>query len=121
MYVLGISCFFHHSAAALVRDGEVVAAVQEERLSRDLGAAYFPRRALNHCLQAANCTIDDVDFVVFHEKPFLKFARVVQSHVRAWPWSYRQALATLPSWLEDRLIPASCWNGRPAPRAPSAS
>ena len=106
MHVLGISCFFHDSAAALVSDGEVVAAVQEERLSREPGAPHFPKRAINHCLQTAGITIEEVDHAVFHEKPFLKFARVVQSHVRAWPRGYRQTLSTFPSWLEDRLVPS---------------
>lgn len=105
MKVLGISCFFHDSAAALVGDGRVLAAVQEERLSRERGAAQFPLRAINSCLQQAGVTVDEVDHVVFHEKPFLKFLRVVQSHVRAWPFSLRQVLETFPSWLEDRLVP----------------
>ncbi len=74
MRVLGISAFYHDSAAALVRDGEIVAAAQEERFSRVKHDARFPRHAVEFCVGQGGVRLDDVDFVVFYDKPFLKFA-----------------------------------------------
>jgi len=103
--ILGLSAFSHSAAAALVVDGRPVAAVREDRLLRHEPASLYPMRALNSCLQAAEVTLGEVDFVVFHEKPFLKFARLVRDFLGTWPRSYRAVLASLPRWLEDGLIP----------------
>ncbi len=105
MRILGVSAFSNSAAAALVEDGRPVAAVREDRLLRQAGAAVYPMRAINSCLQAGDVTLGDVDFVVFHEKPFLKFARLVRDFLGTWPRSFRAAMATLPGWLEDGLIP----------------
>lgn len=104
MRVLGLSCHYHDAAACLVQDGRVVAAAQEERFNRAKNCADFPLAAINFCLQEADCTLEDVDRVVFYEKPFLKLERVVVSHLRAWPRSRGTFLRTLPPWLQDRLI-----------------
>jgi Predicted carbamoyl transferase, NodU family len=104
MKILGISCFYHDAAACLVVDGRIVAAAQEERFNRKKNYPDFPLQAANYCLQAGNITINDVDHVVFYEKPFLKFLRVVLSHLRSFPGSYPNFSRTMPSWLQDRLI-----------------
>jgi len=79
MRLLGISAFYHDSAAALVDDGEIVAAAQEERFTRKKHDAAFPDAAIRYCLDAANVDLDGVDHVVFFEKPFLKFERLVET------------------------------------------
>ncbi|MFA5200390.1 MAG: carbamoyltransferase N-terminal domain-containing protein, partial [Candidatus Omnitrophota bacterium] len=104
MNILGISCFYHDSAACLVQDGKVVAAAQEERFNRKKYSSVFPIRAINYCFQSKNLTIYDIDYIVFYEKPYLKFSRVILSHLRSYPFSLNNFLGTMPNWLEDRLI-----------------
>jgi carbamoyltransferase len=101
--VLGISCHYHDSAACLVRDGRVVAAVQEERFSRRKNDAEFPIRAINACLQQEGLTALDLDHVGFYEKPYFKLVRTILGHVRAWPLSYRNFHHGMVEWLSKRL------------------
>jgi carbamoyltransferase len=101
--VLGISCYYHDSAAALVRGGRIVAAAQEERFDRVKYSQVFPLNAINFCLQQAEITMQDVDAVAFYEKPFLKFARVLTAHLRSYPFSLVNFIQTMPAWLEERL------------------
>ncbi len=101
--VLGLSCHYHDSAACLMMDGRVVAAAQEERFNRDKHCSDFPIQAINHCIEAGGITFDDLDHVVFYEKPYLKLARVVVDHLRSFPGSYRNFLRSMPDWLADRL------------------
>ena len=103
MNILGISCFYHDSAACLICDGILITAVQEERFTRVKGDQSFPVNAVNYCLAKAGFTISDIDQVVFYEKPFLKFLRVVVEHLKSYPFSLRNFLSTMPSWLDDRL------------------
>jgi carbamoyltransferase len=103
MNVLGISSFYHDSAACVVRSDGFVAAAQEERFDRVKGSAAFPIQAINACLQAAGLTPLDVDRVAFYEKPFLKFERAIVDHVAAFPFSWRSFRRTMPDWLADRL------------------
>lgn len=103
MNILGISCYYHDSAAVLVQDGRITAAVQEERFTREKNTPAFPVNAINYCVQAGGITFDDVDYVVIHEKPFLKFARVILSHLRAYPFSISNFLSTVPNWLKERM------------------
>ena len=103
MNILGISCYYHDSAACLVRNGGVAAAAQEERFSRRKNDPNFPINAVNYCLQAGEITANDLDYVVFYEKPFLKFARVLMGHIGAWPRSLAGFMSSLPLWLKDRL------------------
>jgi len=104
MNILGISCFYHDSAACLLKDGKVIAAAQEERFNRQKNSPVFPINAINFCLQAGNLTIYDIDYIGFYEKPFLKFSRVIISHLKAYPFSLKSFLSTMPVWLQDRLI-----------------
>src|SRR5438874_6161015 len=85
MRILGISAFYHDSAAALVEDGHVVAAAQEERFTRKKFDANYPRRAIDYCLKAAGAKLDDVDCVVFYDKPFIKFERLLETYLTMSP------------------------------------
>ena len=104
MNILGISCFYHDSAACLLQDGKIIAAASEERFNRQKNSPVFPVNAINFCIQKANLTIDDIDYIGFYEKPFLKLYRVLLSHLRAYPFSFKNFLDTIPNWLEERLI-----------------
>jgi carbamoyltransferase len=103
MIILGISCFYHDSAACLIRDGVVVAAAQEERFSRVKNTSEFPIQAINFCVQQAEITFDDIDAVAYFEKPFLKFSRVMITHLAEFPFTYRSFLRNMPKWLDNRL------------------
>ena len=103
MHILGISCFYHDAAAALVCDGKLVAAAEEERFSRRKHDFGWPGGAIAYCLREGGITIDDVDHVVFYEKPILKFERILSCYVSTWPASYVAFLKALPLWLKDRL------------------
>ena len=103
MIVLGISAFFHDSAAALLVDGEVIAAAQEERFSRVKHDASLPVQAVRFCLEQAGITMADVDHVVFYEKPLRKFERILTTHLREFPRSLPQFPRSLATWLGKRL------------------
>ncbi len=104
MNILGISCFYHDAAACLLQDGKIIAAASEERFNRQKNSPVFPVNAINFCIQKANLTIDDINYIGFYEKPFLKLYRVLLSHLRAYPFSFKNFLDTIPNWLEERLI-----------------
>jgi carbamoyltransferase len=103
MNILGISCFYHDSAACIVKDGIVAAAASEERFNRKKSSPVFPLNAINFCVQSANLSVADIDYIGFYEKPYLKFYRVLLSHLKAYPFSFRNFLETMPSWLDERL------------------
>jgi len=103
MYILGISAFYHDSAAALLKDGEIVAAAQEERFTRIKHDPDFPINAINYCLSAANITPAELDYIGFYEKPFVKFERILDSHLAAFPKSYISFLMATPLWLKEKL------------------
>ena len=104
MNVLGISAFYHDAAACLMRDGVVVAAAQEERFTRRKHDADFPIHAIRYCLEAGRLLVDDLDAVGFYEKPFIKFKRLLFSHVAGFPRSWRAFLRSMPSWLHQKLV-----------------
>jgi carbamoyltransferase len=101
--VLGISAFYHDSAAALVVDGEIVAATQEERFTRRKHDASYPERAVAYCLQRAGLTPDRLDYVVFYEKPLRKFERLMETYFAFAPRGFRSFAAALPVWAKDKL------------------
>jgi len=103
MKVLGISALFHDSAAALVVDGRVVAAAQEERFSRQKHDARLPREAAAFCLAEAGLTADDLDYVVFYEKPLAKFDRILSTSLATWPRGMGRFVRAMGTWLGDRL------------------
>lgn len=104
MRVLGLSAFYHDSAAALVVDGRIVAAAQEERFSRKKHDASFPRRALEYCLQEAGIGGGDLDHVVFYDKPFLKFERLLETYLAFAPRGFRSFRMAIPIWLREKLF-----------------
>lgn len=103
MYILGISCFYHESAACLIRDGKVVAASAEERFTRKKHDSNFPKEAIKFCLKTAGIGVRDLDFVVFYEKPFWKFQRILLSALAAWPLAWRFFAKAMIVWLSDKL------------------
>jgi carbamoyltransferase len=102
-YVLGVSAFFHDSAAALVRDGEIVAAAQEERFTRKKHDDAFPRRAVAYCLAEAGITPGELDAAAFYEKPLVKFERLLETHLAVAPDGYEPFRRALPLWAAHRL------------------
>ncbi|MFB6089120.1 MAG: carbamoyltransferase N-terminal domain-containing protein, partial [Candidatus Aenigmatarchaeota archaeon] len=103
MNILGISCYYHDSAASLLMDGKIKAAAEEERFNREKHSSKFPTRAIDFCLQRGNITIRDIDYVGFYEKPFLKFERFIVNHLRSYPYSIRNFIRETPQWLDKRL------------------
>jgi carbamoyltransferase len=101
--ILGISAFYHDSAAALVRDGRIIAAAQEERFTRKKHDPGFPANALDYCLQAGGLKAEEIDFVVFYEKPFLKFERLLETYIAYAPRGFGQFLIGIPLWLRQKL------------------
>lgn len=104
MNILGISCYYHDSAACLIKDGIVVAAVQEERFSRKKNCSDFPLNAVNYCVHAGNISFSEIDYIAFYEKPYLKFSRVIFDHIDSFPGSYMNFIRNIPYWLQDRLV-----------------
>ncbi|MEE2980771.1 MAG: carbamoyltransferase [Pseudomonadota bacterium] len=104
MRILGISAFYHDSAAALIDHGEIVAAAQEERFSRVKHDARFPTNAVAYCLEAAGATPDSIDHIAFYDKPFLKFERLLETYVAFAPRGFRSFRMALPVWLKEKLF-----------------
>jgi len=104
VYILGISAFYHDSAAALVTDGRIVAAAQEERFTRKKNDAGFPRNAIQYCLDEAEIGPGDIDHVVFYDKPFLKFERLLETYLAFAPRGFTSFRMALPIWLKEKLF-----------------
>lgn len=104
MRILGISAFYHDSAAALVQDGRIIAAAQEERFTRKKHDARFPRAAIEYCLQAGGIRLDAIDYVVFYEKPFLKFERLLETYLAFAPRGFASFKMAMPLWLREKLL-----------------
>jgi len=102
--VLGISAFYHDSAAAIIVDGEIIAAVQEERFTRKKHDASYPKNAINYVLKEANLKLNEVDHVVFYEKPFLKFERLLETYVGFSPSGFKSFSMSMPLWLSEKLF-----------------
>lgn len=104
MLVLGISAFYHDSAAALLRDGNIVAAAQEERFTRKKHDSGFPKNAIEYCLKEAGIVLGDVDFVAFYDKPFLKFERLLETYLAFAPKGFSSFRMAIPVWLREKLF-----------------
>ncbi len=107
MRILGISAFYHDSAAALIEDGRIVAAAQEERFTRKKHDASFPRHAIEYCLRESRGTLADVDHVVFYDKPFLKFERLLETYLAFAPRGFTSFSMAVPLWLREKLFQKS--------------
>ncbi len=103
MNILGISAFYHDSAACLVKDGDIIAAAQEERFTRKKHDQSFPKNAIRYCLEAGRITEKDVDFVSFYEKPFLKFERILETYLSYVPSGFPSFIKALPIWIKQKL------------------
>jgi carbamoyltransferase len=104
MRVLGISAFYHDSAAALIDDGVIVAAAQEERFTRKKHDAGFPAHAVRYCLAEGRLTLDEVDFVAFYDKPLLKFERLLETYLTFAPRGFKSFAMAIPIWLREKLF-----------------
>ena len=103
-YILGLSAYYHDSAACLLRDGEIVAAAQEERFTRKKGDASFPHQAVAYCLRAAGISVADLAFVAFYDKPLLKFERILETYLSTAPRGVRSFLMAGPLWIKEKLF-----------------
>ena len=103
MYILGISAFYHDSAACLVRDGDIIAAAQEERFTRKKHDFNFPSNAVRYCLDEGNISVQDLDYVSFYEKPFLKFERILETYLAIAPRGWKSYVTAIKLWLTKKL------------------
>ena len=104
MKILGLSAFYHDSAAAFVDDGRIVAAAQEERFSRVKNDSGFPAKAAAYCLDAAGVRLDQIDYVGFYDKPLLTFDRLLETYFTYAPSGYRSFARALPVWVKEKLF-----------------
>jgi carbamoyltransferase len=116
MNVLGISAFYHDSAAALVRDGEIVAAAQEERFTRKKHDPGFPAHAVDYCLKEGGLTLDGVDHIAFYDKPLLKFERLLETYLAFAPRGFKSFSMAIPVWLKEKLFLKTLLTKELAPR-----
>ena len=103
MKILGISAFYHDSAACLVVDGDIVAAVQEERFTRKKHDFSFPGNAIDYCFKCGNITVADIDYIAFYEKPFIKFERILETYLSYAPKGLPSFVKALPLWLKQKI------------------
>ncbi len=103
-YILGISAFYHDAAAALIRDGEIIAAAQEERFTRKKHDPSFPERSIEYCLKEGGIDIGDLDIVAFYDKPFLKFERLLETYLTYAPFGIRSFISAMPPWIKQKLF-----------------
>ena len=104
MYILGISAFYHDSAACMIKDGEIIAAAQEERFTRKKHDASFPNHAIKYCIQEAQIDAEQIDSVVFYEKPFIKFERLLETYLAFAPKGFISFAKAMPVWIKDKLF-----------------
>ena len=102
--ILGISAFYHDSAAALINDGKIIAAAQEERFSRKKNDAGYPVNSINFVLNNGNINLSEVDYIVFYEKPFLKFERLLETYMAFAPLGFKSFSMSMPIWLREKLF-----------------
>ena len=107
MYILGISAFYHDSAACLLKDGEIIAAAQEERFTRRKHDAGFPRHAVHYCLKEVGIAASQIDHVVYYEKPFVKFERLLETYLAFAPKGFSSFSKAMPVWIKDKLFQKS--------------
>ena len=103
MKILGISAFYHDSAACLVQDGKITAAAQEERFTRKKHDFSFPKNAVNFCLQKARINAKDLDCVAFYDKPFVKFERILETYLSYAPRGYQSFIKAIPLWIKQKI------------------
>ena len=110
MNILGISAYYHDSAACLIKDGEIIAAAQEERFTRIKHDARFPSNAINYCLKEAQINSEQINNVIFYEKPFMKFERLLETYLAFAPKGFSSFAKAMPVWVKDKLFQKSVIN-----------
>ena len=103
MYILGINSYYHDSSAALIKDGKLVVAIQEERITRIKHDNSFPINSIKYCLKSQNIKIEEIDYIAYYEKPFLKLERIIYQHLETFPKSYKQFITTMPNILNEKI------------------
>src|SRR5690554_1439182 len=104
MLILGISCFYHDAAAAIIEDGLVLSAAQEERFTRIKHDEQFPEHAIRYCLEQAGIELHQLDAIVFYEKPLLKFERIIETFTQVAPKGWRSFIYAMPKWINEKLF-----------------
>ena len=104
MYILGISAYYHDAGVALIKDEKIIAAVQEERFTRKKQDDAFPKESIKYCLKEANISLDDIDYITFYDKPFIKFERLLETYLTEAPRGFQSFLMSIPIWLKDKLF-----------------
>ena len=108
MKILGISAYYHDSAACILKDSEIIAAVQEERFTRKKHDQNFPSNAINYCLKEAGINSSELDYVAFYDKPFLKFERILETYLEFAPKGISSFLKAMPLWIKKLWIKELC-------------
>ena len=103
-YILGLSAYYHDSAATLIKNGEILSAVQEERFTRIKHDSIFPAKSIEYILNANNITIADIDCVVFYDKPFLKFERIIETNLFTTPRGFNSFRHSVPKWIKEKIF-----------------
>ena len=104
MYILGISAFYHDSAACLLKNGEIIAAAQEERFTRKKHDSSFPLESLKYIIKNSHLKAEDVDYVAFYDKPFLKFERILETYLNYAPRGLKSFIQSMPIWIKEKLF-----------------
>ena len=104
MFILGISAFYHDSAACLIKNGEILFAAQEERFTRIKHDSSFPTNSVSFCLSEANISLDKIDYVVFYEKPIIKFERLIETYLAYAPKGFRSFSSSMPLWVKEKIF-----------------
>lgn len=104
MYILGISAYYHDSAAALIKDGEIIAAAQEERFTRKKHDSAYPKNAIDYCLKEAGINLSQIEYVTFYDKPLIKFERILETYLSYAPSGIRSFVMSMPVWLKEKLF-----------------
>ncbi len=104
MYILGISAFYHDSAVTLIKDEKIIAAVQEERFTRKKHDSGFPFESTKYCIKEANINLEDIDYIAFYDKPFIKFERILETYLTEAPKGFKSFLMSIPVWLKEKLF-----------------
>ena len=103
MYILGISAYYHDSASAIIKDGKIIAAAQEERFTRKKHDLKFPKHAIEYCLKEANINVKDLSYVSFYDKPFIKFERILETYLFYSPFGFKSFIKAVPLWIKKKL------------------
>ena len=103
-YILGLSCYYHDSAAALLKNGEIVAAAQEERFSRKKHDSRFPKNAISYCIKSQGITFSEIKYVIYYEKPILTFERLLETYLGTAPRGGRSFVSAMQVWLKEKLF-----------------